>query len=43
MVIATVLVPVAYFGDKNPRSAAILVVVAFLAALIFLVAIFYGV
>jgi hypothetical protein len=43
MVITTVLAPVAYFGDKNPRWAAGLIVVAFVAALIFLVAIFYGV
>ena len=40
--ITTVLVPVAYFGDKNPRWAARLAVVALVAAMILLVAIFYG-
>jgi len=43
MVISIVLVPVAYFGDKNSGWASRLAVVAFIAALVFLVAIFYGV
>jgi hypothetical protein len=42
-VITTVLIPVAYFGDKNPRWAARLVIIGFIAALILMVAIFWGV
>jgi len=38
-VIMTVLVAVAYFGDNNPRWAARLALVAFIAALILLVSI----
>ena len=42
-VITTVLVPVAYFGDKNPRWAGRLAIIAFVSALVLLVAIFYGI
>lgn len=42
-VITTVLIPVAYFGDKNSRWAKRLAVVAFVAAVVLLVAIFYGI
>ena len=43
MVMSIVLASVAYFGDKNPRWAARLILVAAIAALVFVVAIFYGV
>jgi hypothetical protein len=42
-VITTVLIPVAYFGDKNSRWAKRLAIIAFIAAVILMVAIFYGV
>lgn len=42
-VITTVLIPVAYFGDKNSRWAARLAVIAFIAAMAVMVAIFWGV
>jgi hypothetical protein len=42
-VIATVLIPVAYFGDKNSRWAARLAIIAFIAAVILILAIFWGV
>ena len=42
-VITIVLIPVAYFGDKNPRWAARLAIIAFIAAAILMVAIFWGV
>ena len=42
-VITTILIPVAYFGDKNPRWAERLAIIAFIAAVILMVAIFYGV
>ena len=42
-VITIILVPVAYFGDKNPRWAKRLAVIGFIAGLVLLVAIFYGV
>lgn len=42
-VITTVLSPVAYFGDKNPRWAKRLAIIAFIAAIILILAIFWGV
>jgi len=43
-VITTILIPVAYFGDKrNPRWAERLAIIAFIDAVILMVAIFYGV
>jgi hypothetical protein len=42
-VITTVLVPIAYFGDKNERWAQRLAIVAFASAMILLIAVFYDV
>jgi hypothetical protein len=42
-VITTVLIPVAYFGDKNSRWAKRLAIIAFIAAIILMLAIFWGV
>ena len=42
-VITTILIPVAYFGDKNSRWAKRLAIIAFVAAVILMVAIFWGV
>jgi cytochrome c biogenesis protein CcdA len=41
--ITTVLIPVAYFGDKNSRWAKRLAIIAFIAAVILMVATFWGV
>ena len=41
-VITTILIP-AYFGDNNPRWAKRLAAIAFVAAVLLLAAIFYGV
>jgi len=41
--ITTILIPVAYFGDKNAPIAKRLAIIAFIAGLIVMVAIFYGV
>jgi len=41
MVMTAVLIPVAYFGDKNPTWAWRVAVVGFVAALIFLVSLFW--
>ena len=41
--ITTILIPVAYFGDKNSTIAKRLAIIAFIAGLIVMVAIFYGV
>ena len=42
-VITTILIPVAYFGDKNSRWAKRLAIIAFIAAVILMEAIFWGV
>lgn len=39
--ITGVLIPVAYFGDKNELAAKRLIIIAGIAALIFLVAVFW--
>jgi hypothetical protein len=39
--ITTVLIPVAYFGDKNEVATKRLIIIAGIAALIFLVAVFW--
>jgi hypothetical protein len=41
--ITTVLIPVAYFGGKNSRWSKRLAVIAFIAAVLLMVAIFWGV
>lgn len=41
--ITTILIPVANFGDKNSTIAKRLAIIAFIAGLIVMVAIFYGV
>jgi len=41
MVITTVLIPVAHFGDKNETWTKRLVAVAFASAMIFIVALLY--
>jgi multisubunit Na+/H+ antiporter MnhB subunit len=40
--ITTILIPIAYFGDKNSPMAKRLAIIAFIAGLIVMVAIFYG-
>ena len=40
-VITTVLIPVAHFGDKNERWTKRLIAIAFVSAMIFLIALFY--
>jgi hypothetical protein len=39
--IATALIPFAYFGDKNEVATKRLIIIAFIAAVIFLVAMFW--
>jgi hypothetical protein len=39
--IVTVLIPVPYFGDKNEKATKRLIILAFIAAVIFVVAVFW--
>jgi len=43
MLITLVLIPVAYWGDKNPTWTKRLIVIGFIAALMFLVSVFWRV
>ena len=43
MLITTVLVPVAYWGDKSPIWTKRLIVIDAAAAITFLVSVFYGI
>ncbi|MCI0347898.1 MAG: hypothetical protein L0Z53_00595 [Acidobacteriales bacterium] len=43
MLISTVLIPFAYWGDKNPTWTKRLIVIDFLAAVAFLLSVFWGV
>jgi hypothetical protein len=39
--ITTVLIPIAYFGDKNGVATKRLIVIAFIAAIVFVIAMFW--
>jgi hypothetical protein len=42
MLITSVLIPVAYWGDKNPTAVKRLIVISSVAATAFLVSVFWG-